>query len=298
MQRAGANLGQRQPAAGQQAVVLGRDAAAARVFSVQMAQLHAQDRSLELVQPAVEAGDVTDVALPPAVFPQQPHAFRQPGVTRDHRAPVPERPQILGRIKAERSDVADGAGHVAVVGRAVRLRAVFDHRQVVAARDRQDRSGVGRLTVEMHRDDRAAEGRVEGSSRESACGEGSLDCLFQSIRIHREVGRVDVHQHGRGAAHLDRGDRGDRGVRHGEDRKAGPHPAGAQRQVQRIRAAADADGVAHPQIGRELALEARHLLAQDIASALEDGRDGGVDLRTVCVIVGARVGLGDGHGHA
>ena len=61
----------------EQPVVFGCQGAAASILRIQIAQLDAQDGRLELIQPAVKAGDGADIALAPAILPQQPSLFRQ-----------------------------------------------------------------------------------------------------------------------------------------------------------------------------------------------------------------------------
>src|SRR5258708_27131260 len=100
-----------------------------------MAQLHAKDRGLYFIQPAVPARLAADIFLRLPMVPQGTQtrrAFR--GVGYDH-ARIAARAQILGRIKAKASDVAERTGAPAFVARADGLRAVFDHRQLLLARE-------------------------------------------------------------------------------------------------------------------------------------------------------------------
>src|SRR5262249_12966928 len=51
-------------------VVNPRDLSSPRVLFIQIFQLHAQDRGLQLVEPRIETGDLAYVSLAPAVFAQ------------------------------------------------------------------------------------------------------------------------------------------------------------------------------------------------------------------------------------
>ena len=133
---------------------------------------------------------------------------------------VAERGQVLGRIKAEAGDVAKAAGGAAAIGRAVALRAILDEAQPVPAGEILERRQIGRLAIEMHREDRGGPaGRRVAQRRRQRGG------------VHREAAGRDVDQHRDGPGPLDRGDGRDRGMRHREDEVAGSDAAGAQRQL-------------------------------------------------------------------
>ncbi len=61
--------------------------------------------------------------------------------------------EVLAGIEAEAAHVAEAADATALVLGAVRLAGILDHDQAVAARDLEDRIHVGRLAVQVHRDD-------------------------------------------------------------------------------------------------------------------------------------------------
>ena len=77
---------------------------------------------------------------------------------RDHPC-VAVGPQVLARVEAEAGGLAEGADLAALVGGAVGLGTVLDDDQVVLFRDRHDGIHVGRLTIEMNRNDGARAGR-------------------------------------------------------------------------------------------------------------------------------------------
>ena len=83
---------------------------------------------------------------------------------RNHAA-VAERAEILRRVEAERRRVADAARAPPLVARAVRLRRILDHDQIVAPRDGQDAIEVDRLAVQVHRHDRLRSRRHRRADR-------------------------------------------------------------------------------------------------------------------------------------
>ncbi len=122
----------------------------------------------------------------------------------------------------------------------MRLAAVFDDGQVVARRDARDRGHVGRLAVEVHRQDRAG---------------ARADALGNPIGIDGGALRIDVGEHRPCAGHHDR----QRAVRRRQRRRdhfiAGADPERAQDQRDRVGARADADGVRGAGRGGEFLLE-------------------------------------------
>jgi len=160
----------------------------------------------------------------------------------------------------------------------MRLGAVFDHAEVVTAREAQDRLEVGGLAVEVNREDRL------GARRDRRREPG---------RVERERTRVNVHQHRRRAAQLNGHDRRHGGVRDGDDLIARPDAARSQRQVNRLGAAADADPKSHAQVSRKLALERRGFLAQNVSSFVEHSRDRLIDLWLMAFVLCAGVRLRD-----
>ena len=124
-------------------------------------------------------------------------------------------------------------------------------------------------------------------------GERPAQRRFERGRVHREAARLDVDQHRHRAGPLDRGDGRDRGVRYREDQVAGADAAGAQRQFDRVGAAADADRVRRPEPGAKAGLERLDLATENVLAAGEHARYRGIDLVLLLEIAGARVGLRD-----
>ena len=112
------------------------------------------------------------------------------------------------------------------------LRAILDQPQPDGPGDLGEGRQIGRLAIEVHR-----------QHRRRPAGRRRLQDTLELARSHRVGTRLDIDQHRRRTGPLDRRDRRDRGVRHGEDEVARADAAGAQRQLDRVRAAGDADRV-------------------------------------------------------
>ena len=145
----------------------------------------------------------------------------------------------------------------------MRLRGVFDHREVVAAGQRQQRVQVGRLTEQMDRDDGL---RARG------------DRVRRLVDVDRAGQRVDVNEHRCGAGVPDGRHRGDKGEGHSDHLVARPDTGGQQSQVEGTRARVDRDTMVGTAIGRELLFEGGHVRPESEPAAGEDVQDGGVDL--------------------
>src|SRR5207253_9329785 len=81
--------------------VAGRVRATLVVPGVQVAELDPEDRRLDLVEAAVEADLVVQVAAPAAVRAQHAQPLADRGVGRRHHAAVAGAAQVLGRVEAE-----------------------------------------------------------------------------------------------------------------------------------------------------------------------------------------------------
>ena len=154
------------------------------------------------------------------------------------------------------------------------LRRVLEHGQAVARGDGQDGLHVGRVAVEVDRQDHLRARRDRGLERPRVHGEGGL--------VHVDEDRPRPVQQDRLAG-------GDEGVGDGDHLVAGPDAVGAQRDRQRVGAVRDADGVARPAESRELLLEEPALVAADEVGAGHDAGDAGVDLRLDPQVLGAQV---------
>src|SRR3954462_4974810 len=119
-----------------------------------MRQPRPKDRGLYLVEPRVDSRLRVMITAGLAAVPQSPDARRQRVVIRHHRAAVAKRAKILGRIETEGAGDADGADRAPATGGEMCLTAVFDKRQSVSRGNPRQRRGVGRLSVQMHWQDR------------------------------------------------------------------------------------------------------------------------------------------------
>jgi hypothetical protein len=91
----------------------------------------------------------------------------------------------------------------------------------------------------------------------------------------------------------DRLGRRDVGVRGGHDLRPRFELERAERERQRVRPAADADGVPDAAVGRELGLEGRHRLAEDERRTLDDPIDRGAQAFADRVVVRVEIDEGD-----
>src|SRR6266436_1994185 len=213
-----------------------------------MAKLDAKNRSLYFIQPAIPARLAADIFFRLSMIPQNAQtrrAFR--GIGHDH-ARIAARAQILGRVKAKASYVAQGTGTPALVACADGLRAIFDHRQVLLAREIHDRVHVRGQTVEVNDDDgaRARSHTARNLRRVDVVGVGLNvgEDRFRTERAH-------------GAA------RGDKGERRENDFVTGRDSAGTQREDQRIRAGADTDSMRHTAKSRDFFFQRSAFTPQD-----------------------------------
>ena len=249
--------------AGDEAVGLGRerlgvaadDAAARGVPLVEVPEAHAQHGRLELVEPRVAAARERHLVLAaPAVLAQPAHALGDLVARGGDRAAVAERGEVLGRVEAERGRVAERAGAAAVAARAGGLGAVLDQRDPALAAEHGDRLDLGDEAVEMRRDDGLRLG-----------GERRLERRGREAERHR----VDVGE-AHAQAELACGRRRvAAAVRRDDDLVAGLAADAEQRQLERVRAARDAEAVADAEERGELVLERVVLRAHDVAARRE-----------------------------
>ena len=150
------------------------------------------------------------------------------------------------------------------------LGAILDHAQAVPRARLNDRVHIGRLAIEMHRDDRGG-----------APGGGSRSAASRAAGIERDSGRLDVDEQRLGAGELDRGDGRHRGMRDGQDVIAGADPSARSARTSASVPLADADAVAAADKGGEFAARSRRPRAQGCNAAVQHARDRGVDLAPV-----------------
>ena len=122
----------------------------------------------------------------------------------------------------------------------MRLGTVFDEREAAPLTQIYERCQIGRLSVQVDRDD----------GRRSRAGGGGCCC---GIDCH--PGQLDIHGHGPRSDHLDRCHGGDCSVRHRDYLVARPDSQRSQGELERIGAAVDADPARAPDEVGELVLE-------------------------------------------
>ena len=131
-------VGRRPNEAPRETAVVGcGDRRAASVVLGEVTEPDPQERCLELVQAAVEPRALRELPAAPAVLADWARRVEDRWVARDDCPAVADRPEVLRRIEAERGGVAPRSGCDPVERRAVRLRAVLDHRQAEALAMRQ-----------------------------------------------------------------------------------------------------------------------------------------------------------------
>ena len=201
-----------------------------------------------------------------AAVSQPPEPVGQRAIVRDNGSAVAQRAEILGRVEAERSSDADGADRPSARGCEVRLAAVLDDRQVVPCGDALDRRHVGRLPVQVNRQ------QCPRARRHRA---GNLP------GIDRHAGRVDIGKHRPRAGHHD-GQRAVSGRQgSGDHLVAGAGAERAQHEGDRIGASPDADGAGRARRGREFLFERLDLGPEHEPSTGNDAVDRASHVRRI-----------------
>src|SRR5436190_15783786 len=138
----------------QSCAIRGRGMSPCLVPLAEIAKLHAQDRSLQCVEPAVESFQDVLVfdALP--VVAQQPDLLCKVFTGCCDCSTVTKRAKVLSRIKTESRNIPQRAAEASFVSGTMRLTRVFDNQNAVRANQFQDRIHVCRLTVEVNGDQR------------------------------------------------------------------------------------------------------------------------------------------------
>src|ERR1043165_683258 len=129
----------------QSACVRGSDVSPARVPAPEVREARAQNGSLKLVEAAIDARAFVAVAGGLPVLTKPSKALREHFVVGYHRAAVAERGEVLRRVKAEATQLADRARASPAKLRAGSLRAVFDDVDLALGAECDDRVGIGAL---------------------------------------------------------------------------------------------------------------------------------------------------------
>ena len=181
---------------------------------------------------------------------QRPDARRDRGILDEGQAPAIA-VERLQRLEAEEACVAQRANRPSVVRRTERVRAVFDHAQVVPRGDPHDRIHVARQAVQMSGHDRARVWR---------------DRAFQSRGIEGERGGIDVCERDLEPGHARQlGDDPERQRRH-DDLGAGGEIERLQDVVERHAAVGSRDGLC----GRDTGTSGERRLEPSDVGALDE----------------------------
>ena len=147
---------------------------------------------------------------------------------------------------------------------AVRLCRILDEHQVVPARQCRNRVEIGRLTIQVDGHDRP---RARGDCRR---GRRRIDVVRLGVGVDEDRLRTGGENGEDGC---------DEGVRHRDHFVAGPDAVGAERELDRVEAAGDADGVTGADIRGILGLEALDGGAEDEVALLANLPHGRFDGR-------------------
>jgi hypothetical protein len=241
---------------------LGGDAAPRVGQAVQVGQLGSEYGGLHLVQARVQALDLVVVLDPRAIVAQHAHRVGHGRVVGRQPTAVAHGAQVLARVKAPGRHVGQPAHAAPAPARRVRLGAVVQHAQAMARRHGVDGVHVGRLSVQMDRQDDL------GARRDRGLDAGRVQVVGARVGLDRDRRRAALAdgQPGR-----------DVGVAGHDDLVALAHAQRLQAQVQRVQAIAQPDRMGRAAIGRPLLLEAFQLAAQDEPAAGGHAGQGRID---------------------
>jgi hypothetical protein len=228
-----------------------------------MRQLHAEDRRLDRVEPAVDADHLVVVPRLHAVDAEQFQRLRDVVAGGREEAAVAGAAEVLGRIEAEAADVTEAAGAAAMPGREDRLGGILDDGHAGPAGDGQQGVHVGRPAEEVHRDDRLA------AAADLPLDVGRVDEVGRRVDVGEDRHRPEA---GHGAG------RGEERVGGQHDLVAGADAEGHQGQQERVAAGGAGDGVWHVEGLRQLRLEFVHVRAEHEAAGVDDPVDRRADL--------------------
>ncbi len=152
--------------------------------------------------------------------------------------------------------------------RADGLRGVFDDGNAAGRGQREHRSHVGALAVEMH-------GQY---GLDAAAGRGfRFQPVAQRLGVEVVGGGIDVDEDGRGVEPGDGPSGGEEGIGGGKDEIARARLERHERGEESVGARGHADAEFGPGVVRDGLLEFLDGRAEDVAGRLDDARDGGVE---------------------
>src|ERR1035441_2188922 len=121
----------------------------------QTAQLGIEDGTLEFTEPIIGGHDMMFVPEPPldaSAVVNGAASRSQLVIRRDNNAAFAAG-EVLARLKGKGAHVSDRAGRTPRANRAVGVRSILDHDEVVLAGNGHDGPHIGRLARYMHRHD-------------------------------------------------------------------------------------------------------------------------------------------------
>ena len=116
-----------------------------------MAQLDSQYGALQTIHSVVVSHQRMLIFSLLAPVTQHAYSVGIVGVVSCDHAALSVRPEILARIEAKATQIADSPNSTTLVLRAMSLRRIFDHNQTMAPGDFQNRIHISGLAIEMHR---------------------------------------------------------------------------------------------------------------------------------------------------
>ena len=118
-------------------------------------QLHAQDRGLNGVEPAIPSKFFMNVAARAAVIAKAAHVCRHLRIISCDQSGVPVGAEIFCGIETERRGDAHGSCTLLAPSRTDSLRGILDHSQMKFFRELLESIHIGALAVQMNREQRA-----------------------------------------------------------------------------------------------------------------------------------------------
>ena len=171
-------------------------------------------------------------------------------------------PQGFARIETETRRAAERAHGSALVLGAMRVRRIFDERQVMSLAHRPEAIHVTGMPEKMDRQHRL------GARRDGALDQVWIQIAGRVLRVHIDRLGADVRDGPTG---------GNESERSGNDLVAGLDVEQAQGQVQRRRAAVDRDRVPRAAEFRKVLLELLHIRSQAETALVQSTGDGRVN---------------------
>lgn len=231
-------------------IVLRDDPAPPLLHRLQPPELHLPNRRLDVGHVVFEAGR-DHLVIPRAAFlvafpGVAAHAVQaQDARLVDHLRRAGEHPalcrgEILGRVEAERGEIAERSDLLPPVGSRYCVGGVLDQVEAALTRQVEQRAHVNRMARIVDWQNRACARR---------------DGLRALLRVDVERVRLDIDQDRRRANMLDDVDRGAEGHRRGDDFVAGADVQRRQREVQPRRTRVQRERALRAEVGGEFLLE-------------------------------------------